>query len=165
MGSTVKLSQVLLSIATVLTLAGDPARAGLTSPTLLLTAASGALADGARSVTVDGLFDFPNAIQVGYPLHLVIFQGDRFVRFPAVGAPATGNSALVADGSLTEGEVAGLLGEGAAATAGVRIVTMVVDRLRVTLPSTFTAGPATAILFTILSDGTVLSNAIAFTLP
>jgi hypothetical protein len=42
---------------------------------------------------------------------------------------------------------------------------MTPSAIRVTLPATFGAGLTTGVLFTILSDGSVLSNAIDFDLP
>jgi len=159
--------QRLASLALVAVCLGLPAHvlAGATSPSLVLSAASGEAADGARAVSVEGSFDFPNALQVGYPLQLVFFQGTRFARYEVAGAAVAGQSTALADGSLDEGELVGFLGDGAPAPAGVRIVTLTMTEGRVTLPAEFTAGPATAVLFTILADGSVISNPLSFVLP
>lgn len=139
--------------------------AGITSPTLLLSAASGIAAGGGRAVTVEGAFDFPNAVQVGYPLNLVVFQGTRFVRYPVVGGPVAGTSATLADGVLADTELTSLLQDGATVAGSTRIITLAPSQIRVALPSTFTAGATRAVLFTVLADGPVVSNPIDFTLP
>jgi hypothetical protein len=144
---------------------GRDACAGFTSPTLVLSAAQGEAATAGRAAAFEGSFDFPNAVQVGYPLNLVVFQGTTFVRYPAAGAPVTGTSTALGDGVLAESELAALLGNGGPVTASVRVVTMTPSAIRVTLPATFGAGLTTGVLFTILSDGSVLSNAIDFDLP
>jgi len=140
-------------------------RASGTSPALVLSAATGAAVGDQRSVTLDGSFDFANAVQVAYPLSLVVFQGSRFVRYRLPGDAVAGDSPELADGQLSANELDAFGQEGAAAAAGVRVVTLVTDRIRVALPAGFTAGPTTAILYAILPDSNVLSNPIDFTLP
>ena len=54
--------------------------AGATTPQLLMTAAAGSANGAARSVVVDGNFDFANALEVGYPIDLLVFQGSTFAR-------------------------------------------------------------------------------------
>ena len=136
-----------------------------TTPLPVLSAASGAAAGTARTATVDGVFDFPNAVQSGTALHLVVFQGTRFVRYPLGGTPVAGDSALLADGSLDQGEVAAFLAAGTPAAASVRFVTLTADQARVALPASFTAGPATAVVFGIFGIESVLSNPLTFVLP
>jgi hypothetical protein len=148
-----------------LAVAGGRALAGFTSPTLVLSAAHGDVGAAGRAAAFEGSFDFPNAVQVGYPLNLVVFQGSTFARYPAAGVPVAGTSAALADGTLAEAEVAAFASQGSPAAPPVRVVTMTPSAIRVTLPASFTAGPATGVLFTILADGTVLSNAIDFVLP
>jgi hypothetical protein len=140
-------------------------RASGTSPALVLSAAAGAAVGGQRSVALDGSFDFANAVQVAYPLDLVVFQGSRFVRYRVPGAAVAGDSPELADGQLSSDELDAFGREGSAAPAGVRIVTLVTDRIRVALPAGFAAGPTTAILYAVLPDSPVLSNPIDFTLP
>ncbi|TMA53829.1 MAG: hypothetical protein E6J76_03355 [Deltaproteobacteria bacterium] len=140
-------------------------RAAATTPTLILTTAAPAVVGGARAVAFEGRFDFPNALEVGYPLELVIFQGAHFVRYPIAGTAHVGDSAALLAGHLDEDDVPTFDLEGAEAPADVRIVTFVPDRLRVTLPATFTAGRVTAVLFASVPHGAVVSNPIVFLLP
>lgn len=144
---------------------GRTAGAGFTSPTLVLSAARGDAGPAGRAAAFEGSFDFPNAVEVGYPLSLVVFQGTTFVRFPAAGPPVTGTSAALADGSLTDAELQSFSAAGGPPSPDVRIVTMTPSAIRVILPATFGTGPTTGVLFTILTDGNVLSNAIDFDLP
>lgn len=155
-----------LSLAlTVVLFAPAALRATGTSPALRLATATGAVADGARSAAFTGSLDFRNAVQVGYALHLVVFQGVRFVRYPVAGGPVAGDSAELADGVLAQSEVAPFLLEGAAVPPGVRILSLVADGIRVSLPPTLVAGPATALLVAVLPGGVVFSNPIGFVLP
>lgn len=155
-----------LLLATAMTTALAPrVHAGATTPQLLMTAAAGTANGAARSAVVDGNFDFANALEVGYPIDLLVFQGSTFARFPFAGTPVSGTSPELADGVFVDTEISALLGEGAAAAPEVRIVTLVPDRIRVTLPASFAAGATTAVVFGILTDGTVLSNAVTFVLP
>ena len=140
-------------------------RASGTSPALVLSAATGSAAGSQRAVTLDGSLDFANAVQVAYPLSLVVFQGSRFVRYRLPGAVVAGTSPELADGNLTTDEIDAVDHEGSAAPAAVRIVTLVADRIRVALPADFVAGPTTAVVYAILPDSNVLSNPIDFTLP
>jgi hypothetical protein len=140
-------------------------RAAATTPTLVLTTAAPAAVGEARSVAFEGTFDFPNALEVGYPLALIIFQGTHFVRYPVTGPAHMGESSAAAGGQLDEDDVPTLDLEGVEAPVDVRIVTFVPDRLRVTLPATFTAGRATAVLYASVPHGAVVSNPIVFVLP
>jgi hypothetical protein len=155
----------LLSPLFVLALAAPAAWAGATSPTLVLSAAHGDAGPAGRGAAFEGTFDFPNAVEVGYPLNLVVFQGTTFARYPAAAPPITGTSATLGDGMLAQGELDTLDAAGSAADASVRIVTMTPSSIRVTLPSTFTSGAAAGVLYTILPDGSVVSNVVAFVLP
>jgi hypothetical protein len=141
------------------------AHAGFTSPTLVLSAARGDAGPAGRGAAFEGDFDFPNAVEVGYPLNLVVFQGTTFARYPAAAPPVTGTSPTLGDGVLAEGEVDTLDAAGSAAAPSVRIVTMTPSTIRVTLPSSFTSGAASGVLYTILPDGNVVSNVVAFVLP
>lgn len=157
--------RVLATAALLLCLASGRVHAGATTPTLVLGAAEGEALDGARAVQLEGSFDFPNAVQVGYPLQLVVFQGTRFLRVPLVGAPVAGRSDTLADGTLAEAELTALLAAGTPAAPGVRIVTVTERDLRVTLPAEFAGGPTRAVLFAVLPEHPVLSNPIDFVLP
>src|SRR5439155_260703 len=116
-----------LLVALALATAAPPRlRASGTSPALVLSAAAGAAAGEQRSVALDGSFDFANAVQVAYPLNLVVFQGSRFVRYRVPGDAVAGDSPELADGQLTSDELDAFGREGSAAAAGVRIVDLVV---------------------------------------
>jgi len=141
------------------------ARAGATSPKLSLASAAGQVAEGARSAALTGSFEFPNAVEVGYPLQFVVFQGTLFVRYPVAGSPVSGTSPELSDGQLTENELPAFLAEGGAAAVGVRIVSLNQTSTLLAIPVEFAAGAATAVMFTVLSNKTVISNAIDFTLP
>ena len=140
-------------------------QAAATKPTLVIASGAGESTGDARAAVFEVSFDFLNAVQVAYPLNLVVFQGTHFVRYPASGPAVTGDSAALADGTLVDGEVAAFMGEGVPASAEVRIVTIAADRLRVALPRTFAAGSTTGVLFATLPEGDALSNAVTFILP
>ena len=146
-------------------IAASAAFAGFTSPTLVLSAAHGDAGTAGRGAAFEGEFDFPNAVEVGYPLSLVVFQGTTFARYPAAAPPVTGTSATLGDGVLAENELDTLDAAGSAADASVRIVSMTPTSIRVTLPSTFASGAAAGVLYTILPDGDVVSNVVGFVLP
>ena len=155
----------LLAVATAALVHPAPVRAGATTPLLGLTSATASVAGGGRTVALEGTYDYPNAVQVGYPLQIVVFQGTRFVRYPIAAPAVTGTSDTLADGRLSADELDRLLAAGAPAPAAVRLVTATAGSLRLALPAEFTAGPASAVLFTILPEGTVLSNPMDFVLP
>jgi len=152
-------------LAVALVLAAATAWASATSPTLIVSAARALRAESRHAVTIEGTFDFANAVQVGYPLQLVVFQGTRFVRYPATGTPRTGETALLADGRLDAAELPAFLAAGAPAPADVRLVTLTETSALVALPASFTAGTATAQVFTVLPEEPVLSNPLALVLP
>ncbi|HSV07468.1 MAG TPA: hypothetical protein VLI07_13175 [Candidatus Binatus sp.] len=139
--------------------------AAATKPALAITSGAGEGAGDARAAVFEVSFDFLNAVQVAYPLQLVVFQGTHFVRYPASGPAVVGDSAELADGVLTDAEVAAFMSEGSPAPAGVRIVTIAPDHLRVALPGSFAAGATVGELFATLSEGNAFSNPVGFTLP
>lgn len=160
-----RLQWLLLGLVIGLAMSTSIARAGFTSPPLVLSEARVAEGGGQRAVFLRGTFDFENAVQLGYPISLLVFQGATFVRFPLSGTAVVGTSSLLADGDLLDTEVDAVLAAGSPAPAGVRIVGLEPETIRATLPLTFTGGSATAIVIAVLTDGTVLSNPITFTLP
>lgn len=151
----------------LLAVAGLPATAlaGATSPKITIASAEGSLVDGARSVRLGGVLDFENALQTGYGLHVLVYQGTRFVRYPVAGDAVTGTSAALADGTLSEAEVPAFLLEGAPTGADVRIVTFTPTGCLLTLPAEMTAGPARVVLVAVISEGVVFSNVFDFSLP
>ena len=157
--------QTLLRSILALALAASTALAGFTGPTLTLSRATGASGDGARGARFEGSFDFPNAVQADYSLHLVVFQGTTFVRFPVTGGPVSGTSATLADGILDADETPALLAADTPAPAGIRIVQIAANGITVTLPPALGPGPTRALLVAVLADHPVFSNPIDFTLP
>ena len=140
--------------------------AGFTSPKLALLGASAVVADGARSATIQaGELDFSNTVQGGTALHLVVFQGTAFVRYPLYGSAVSGTSTALANDQIEDVEVSGFLSEGSAAPSGIRIVALTATTLTVTLPANFSAGACRAQLLTLPTEGVVVSNVVPFTLP
>jgi len=140
------------------------ARAGFTTPTLVITDGTVVSVDGARTATFEAAFDFPNAVQTGYRVSLVVWQGNHFVRFPVSGAVMEGTSSVLSDGSLADTEVATLFAAGLPISTA-RILQLERDRITVSLPPDFAAGAASAILATIPSEGAAVSNTIGLVLP
>jgi hypothetical protein len=153
------------ALVALVVLGAATARPSATSPTLVVSAASAIRADGRLAVTIEGTFDFLNAVQVGYPLQFVVFQGTGFVRFPIGGAPHTGETSLLADGRLDLADLSGFVDAGSPAPTDVRIVSLSPTRAVVTLPAHFSAGAASAQAFTVLPEEPVLSNPLALVLP
>lgn len=153
------------AVAALVVLGAATARPSATRPTLVVSAASAIRADGRYAVKIEGTFDFLNAVQVGYPLQLVVFQGTGFVRFPIGGVPHAGQTSLLADGQLDLADLSGFLAAGSPAPADVRVVSLSPTRAVVALPADFSPGTATAQAFTVLPNGSVLSNPLALVLP
>ena len=151
--------------------------AGFTSPKFAILGVTSLVADGARSVTIlagdlavrMGDFDFPNTVQGGTTLHVVLWQGTSFVRYPLHAAPMSGTSTTLADDAVADVEVATLLGEGGPAPSGTQIISLSATSLTVTLPASFTAGSCHAQLVTLFNEAGgangIVSNVVPFTLP
>lgn len=157
--------KVLATALVLSALATGVALGGATTPSLVLSSAVANRAGAGASLTVEGTLDFSNALELGYPIDLLVFQGATFTRFPFAGTPMAGTTSALADGVLAEGEIPTVVAAGTTAPNGVRVITLVRDSIRVALPPSIVAGPATAIVFGILTDGTVLSNPIDFVVP
>ncbi len=155
---------ILAGTALLALLAAGPARAGFTTPTLVLTDASVIEVDGARTATFAAAFDFPNAVQTGYRVSLVVWQGTHFVRFPVSGSILEGTSSVLSDGALADTEVPTLFAAGSA-ISNARILQVERDRISVSLPPGFAAGAASAILATMPSEGSAVSNTLGLVLP
>ena len=160
------LGRMLLSAILIAATAGF-ARAGATTPTLIVQSAdSGFAISGAqRLVTFRMAYDYGNAIQADYDIELVVFQGSAFVRYPISGAARIGTSGVLADG-LTVADLAAVDAASAPAPAGVRVVTIEPTRVTVALPASFGSGaPATAVLVATVDEGVILSNPLGFDVP
>jgi hypothetical protein len=145
------------------------ALAGFTSPQLALTSAVGVVVDGGRSVVLQaGDLDFPNTVQGGTALHVILSQGNAFVRYPLHGAAVVGTSTTLADHQVDDVEADIIVGEGSAAPAGVRIVALSATSLTIALPASFTPGSCYAQLLSVgltPAQHAVVSNVVPFTLP
>ncbi len=139
--------------------------ASATSPTLVLSAGQAVQAEGRYTVTIEGTFDFANAVQVGYPLQIVLFQGTRFVRFPLGGTPLTGVAAVLADGRLNASELPALLAAGSPASSEVRLLALTAKTAVLAIPAEFARGAATVQTVALLAEHPVLSNPLALVLP
>lgn len=141
------------------------ARAGATTPTLLIQSASVVVTDaGARTATFAVAYDYSNAVQADYDLELIVYQGERFARFPISGPAQVGTSAALGDG-LEVADLPALDAAAGPAGPGVRIVTLQPTRLVVALPASFSPGPATAAFVAGVDEGTILSNPLGFVVP
>lgn len=157
-------SIVSLALAAVL-LGRMPARAGGSAPILSLTSATAVAArNGTRAVTITGTFNFDDTLQFVWPAGLFVTQGSRWVRYDVSGLIREGTSAIVADG-ITDLEAQALLPLGDAPLAPAAVGQVRVDRITVSLPADFVAGPATAELYGVLPDDPFVSNALALVLP
>jgi hypothetical protein len=155
------LSRLALSVILVVATAAF-ARAGATTPTLIVQSAS--MPPGStRLVSFAVAYDYSNAIQANYDIELIVFQGNSFARFPVSGAARVGSSAALADG-LAVADLPALDAASTPAPDGVRVVTIEPTRLAVML-TTFTGGAATAVLAATVDEGVILSNPLSFNLP
>lgn len=160
------LSRLVVSAILVAATAGL-ARAGATTPTLIVQSADAGLAiPGAqRLVTFSVAYDYSNAVQADYDIELIVFQGSAFARFPISGPARTGTSAALGDG-LTVADLPALDAASSPAPASVRVVTIEPTRLTVTLPATFSSGSgANAVLAATVDEGPILSNPLLFNVP
>ena len=138
-----------------------------TDPTLVLTKASAATGAFHRVVRVDGSFHAQDLAQLAYPLQVLIREtatGTGYLRFDLGdgGAAVTGTAAALADG-LQADEAAALAGAGTP-EAGAQVLFLGLDRLEVTLPDGFPAGPAEIQLFVIDEGEPILSNTLPLVL-
>jgi len=141
------------------------AHAGGSSPLLSVTGADTlATPAGVRSVTITGSFNFDDLLQFSFPAGAIVTQGSHFVRYDLSGTILEGTSTAVADG-ITASEIPTLLAVGAAAATPAAVVQLRVDRISVALPSDFTAGAASVILYALLDGDSVVSNPVSVTLP
>lgn len=148
----------------VLALAGG-VRASGSAPTLTLTGGDAFTTQvGARAVVAIGSFNFEDRLQFGFPVGVIVAQGDRFVRYDVSGAIATGTDAAVGDG-IVASEIPALLASGATAAPPAALVQIRPDRITVALPPEFTVGAATVRLYASKDSESFVSNAVPLELP
>lgn len=140
-------------------------RASGSAPTLALTAGDAFVAEsGARAVVAIGSFNFDDRLQFGFPVGLIVAQGDRFARYDVSGEIVSATSSLVTDG-IAATEIPALLAIAATAGPPAALVQIRPDRLTVALPPEFSAGAATIVLYASKDSESFVSNAVPLVLP
>lgn len=149
----------VITVAAALWLAAPApaARAGSTDPMLVIGEATASGGSPARIVTLLGAWGFDDALQIDYPLNIVVSQGSSFIRYPVGGSPVAGTFAGLTDG-LTVAEIPSLEATGAAAWSA-SIQRLAQHEMSLALPPTLSAGTVTVVLYVVVpGEGTFLSN-------
>jgi hypothetical protein len=155
----------LLCAGVLLLAAAAGAWASGSAPTLALTGGDAFVAsDGARAVVATGSFNFDDRLQFGFPVGVLVVQGERFVRYDVSGAIVSASTAQVADG-VDASEIPALLAIAGSAAAPAALVQLRPDRITVALPPELVAGPATVLLYASKDSETFVSNAVLLALP
>ena len=142
-----------------------PVRGAGTDPTLLLADGDAFRSStGVAAVRVSGTFSFDDLVQFPFACGLIVFQGNAYARFQLDGTVRSGNSNLVTDG-IVAAEIPALLTGGVVPGPPAALVETRSDRLVVTLPQSFGAGPASAVVYAVLDGEPFVSNAITVMLP
>jgi hypothetical protein len=147
-----------LLAATLLFALPCAARAGSTDPVLVIGQAR-ASGTPARLVDLLGAWGFDDALQVAYPLNVVVIQGTSFVRFPVGDAAESGTLAGLSDG-LAIGEIAALEAAGSP-SSDAAIVRFALHEMTLALPGGFAPGSVDVVLYTTVpGEGVFLSNTV-----
>jgi hypothetical protein len=140
----------LLTIATFV-------RAGSTDPVLVIGQASASGGSPSRVVDLLGSWGFDDALQIDYPLSIVVSQGSSFVRYRFGEQAVSGTFAGLADG-LSLGEIAALESAGSP-DAGASITRLALHEMTLSLPAIFAPGDLSVVAYvTLPGEGTFLSN-------
>lgn len=159
-----RLFAALVLLVAVLSPAGSP-RASGSAPTLALTGGDAFVThEGARAVVATGSFNFDDRLQFGFPVGVIVVQGDRFARYDVSGAIVSASSPLVADGVVAT-EIPDLLAIAGSAPAPAALVQIRPDRITVALPPDFVPGAAVVLLYAYKESEAFVSNVIALELP
>lgn len=135
------------------------ARGGSTDPMLVIGQATAAGGSPARIVNLLGAWGFDDALQIDYPLSIVVSQGTSFVRYPVGGSPESGTYSGLADG-LSIAEIPALESAGGLASSA-SIQRLARHEMTLALPATFASGAVTVVLYvSIPGEGTFLSNTV-----
>ena len=136
--------------------------AGSFGPTLAIGQVVARPVGETATVEVTGMFGFDDLLQVDFPLNLVIYQGNNFVRYPVGGTPQSGVFQLLGNGVQAR-EIDHIEGNGEDDPAA-EILQLQPHRLLVSLPPTIGNGPITVVLYVELEFGTYLSNHVSLML-
>ncbi len=154
-----------LSIATMASLLIGPveARAGSFEPILAIGQVVARHAGESALVEVTGSFGFDDALQIDFPVNLIVYQGKEFVRYPLGGEPSSGTFIPLQNG-LQARQISRLEAKGEL-EAEAEIVRLEPNRITVSLPPRFEDGSITAILYVVgPTQGAFLSNPVSTTL-
>lgn len=133
------------------------ASAGSTDPVLVIGEAHASGGSPARLVDLLGSWGFDDALQLDYPLSIVVSQGSTFVRYAFGEAPVSGTFAGLADG-LSISEIPALEATGSPA-AGAAMSRLSLHEMTLAVPPVFAAGNLDVVLYVSLpGEGTFLSN-------
>jgi len=149
-----------VAIVTVL-IAGPAARAISTDPVLFIREATVASGTQTRVLGVDGVFPSEDLVQSDIDVQILLREtttGTGFVRYQLSVGGHVGSAPELADGFGPE-DAAALVTQGVLAP-DAKLLLLSRDRIEVTLPSTFPAGPAVAVMFVIHEGTPILSNPV-----
>jgi hypothetical protein len=133
------------------------ARAGSTDPVLVIGQVSASGGSPARIVDLLGSWGFDDALQLDYPLSVVVSQGSSYVRYRFGEQPVSGTFADLADG-LSVGEIAALEATGSPEPAA-SITRLALHEMTLSLPAIFAPGDLSVVVYVSLpGEGTFLSN-------
>jgi hypothetical protein len=135
------------------------AHGGSTDPVLVIGEATISGGQPGRVVELLGSWGFDDALQLDYPLSVVVSQGTSFVRFPFGDAPEAGTFAGLSDG-LAASEIPALESAGSP-SAGASISHLALHEMTLALPAVFAPGSVRVVLYVSLpGEGTFLSNSV-----
>ena len=136
-----------------------PVVAGSTDPMLVIGEAHAGGGSPVRVVDLLGSWGFDDALQLDYPLCVVVSQGETFVRYPFGESPVTGSFAGIANG-LAPSEIGALEAAGSPAT-GASISRLAIHEMTLAVPPVFQAGDLSIVLYVSLpGEGTFRSNTV-----
>ncbi len=139
------------------------ARAGSFEPGLAIGQVVAQYAGPSAIVEVTGNFGFDDALQINFPVNLLVYQGKEFVRYPLGRAPISGAFVPLLNGLLAR-QISRLEARGELESEA-EIIGLQPNRITVSLPPKFGDGSITAILYVVDPyQGPFLSNPVSTTL-
>ena len=139
------------------------ARAGSFEPILAIGQVVARHAGQSAIVEVTGNFGFDDALQIDFPVNLLVYQGKEFVRYPLGQAPISGAFIPLRNG-LKARQISHLETKGEVESEA-EIIRLRPNRITVFLPPKFEDGSITAILYVVDPyQGAFLSNPVSTTL-